>query len=292
MQKIFVGDVQGCADELAALLARAGDEYGSEFELWCVGDLVNRGPKSLQVLEQVRELEARGRAFTVLGNHDLALIRVWLDLWQPGPLDTFVDVLESADADEWIQWLRRQPLARSAVLETGDRFVMVHASVDPVWTLDDVARESCAVERRLGGDDLADVSSLLSQGRDERSADVLGRLTRCRSIDRDGSWSSDQPEATAEAWHAPWVRTGHDYGVVYGHWAVQGLHCAPGLRGLDSGCVHHGRNLEGALTGWLPPSRLSAGRSSAFDAPDDHFWQIRPRHSHYKQLRVRLGITD
>jgi len=54
MQRIFVGDVQGCADELIELVARATDAFGSEFAPWVAGDLVNRGPGNLAALELVR----------------------------------------------------------------------------------------------------------------------------------------------------------------------------------------------------------------------------------------------
>ena len=70
MQRIFVGDVQGCADEFDELLARAEREFGEEFCLWVAGDLINRGPENLRPLERVRELVSAGRAQYVLGNHE------------------------------------------------------------------------------------------------------------------------------------------------------------------------------------------------------------------------------
>ena len=102
MQRLFVGDVQGCSDELNELLERAEKKYGDEFELWQVGDLVNRGPGNLRVLERVRSLDEQGRAHCVLGNHETALLEVAFGLRSLRPEDTYGDVLESSEADDWI----------------------------------------------------------------------------------------------------------------------------------------------------------------------------------------------
>src|SRR4030095_10964801 len=98
--------------------------------------------------------------------------------------------------------------------------------------------------------------------------DLLGRLTRARSVDASGSWSSDEPTGRQRAWAAAWLEREHDYALFYGHWAMQGLHVAPWLRGLDTGCVHHGRGRAGALTAWSPdPTR---GRPVGL--PAARFW--------------------
>ena len=82
------------------------------------------------------------------------------------------------------------------------------------------------------------------------------------------------------AWHALWSERAHGYGVVYGHWALQGLHVAPWLRGLDTGCVHHGRDHVGLLTAWLPDPRAQA----PFAVPDAHFLQVRAHRRYYARL--------
>jgi diadenosine tetraphosphatase ApaH/serine/threonine PP2A family protein phosphatase len=74
-----------------------------------------------------------------------------------------------------------------------------------------------------------------------------------------------------------WSARSHGYGIVYGHWALQGLHVAPGLRGLDTGCVHHGRGRDGVLTAWLP----DPSAQTPFDVPDDRFWQEAARRAYY-----------
>jgi bis(5'-nucleosyl)-tetraphosphatase (symmetrical) len=273
VQRIFVGDVQGCADELEEILARARREYGDDFELWSVGDVVNRGPESHRALARVRERVEAGRGELVLGNHEIALLACWLGVREPQPTDTLDDLLERPDLDEWCEWLRRRPLARAG--ELGRRpFLMVHASVHPHWTREAALAEACDVEAQLGAPDRDELKRLLVQ-----RSDSLGRLVSCRSVLPNGGWSKELPEllAGAEPWHAAWRREGHRYGIVYGHWSMQRLHVADGLRGLDTGCVHHERGRDGFLTAWLPDPR----DADPFRAPDERFWHVRARRRYY-----------
>jgi len=145
-------------------------------------------------------------------------------------------------------------------------------------------RASRRVERHLGSRDEAVVRELLAlrpreTPRRGSRRDVLGRITCARSVRGARSrWSSRPPsEAGGAAWHEAWLARGHRYGVVYGHWAMQGLHVVPGLRGLDSGCIHHGRRGVGYLSAWIPQSHPGRERS-AFDTPDDDVWQVRARY--------------
>lgn len=279
-----MGDVQGCCDELDSLIERARAELGSDFEIWLAGDLVNRGPGNLQVLRRVRELMDAGRARAVLGNHDLWLISVFLGLRPLRRRDSFADVLSAPDAADWIDWLRRLPLAECGDI-AGERFALVHASVHPDWSLHDLAEHADRAGARLAAPDRDEAARLLAAD-PARDADraVVARLTSARSAGARGGFSSALPDRPVEAWHRRWMRNGHDYGVVYGHWAVQRLHVAPGIRGLDTGCVHHGRGSAGALTAWLPeaPRRAPAGATeSAFAVPDDRFWCIPARRRYY-----------
>jgi bis(5'-nucleosyl)-tetraphosphatase (symmetrical) len=281
VQPVFVGDVQGCADELDELLGRIEERFGDAYELWLVGDLVNRGPGNLRALACVRARVEAGRARYVLGNHELALLRGWFGLQQPGPHDTYRDVLARADAAEWVAWLRRRPLLARGLL--GDApFALVHAAVHPDWSLDEAERRARAVEAVLGGEDEGAARALLAGAGDAALLDDLGLFTRCRGMTPDGRWSPGYPGArdahgvSLVAWHALWSQRAHGYGVVYGHWALQGLHVAPWLRGLDTGCVHHGRDHVGLLTAWLPDPHAGA----PFAAPDTRFLQV-PAHRRY-----------
>jgi len=283
LQKIFVGDVQGCADELEILIARAEAAFGEEFELWIAGDLVNRGPYNLRVLELVRERVDSGRAQIVLGNHDIFLIAVALGVWNLRPTDSIQDVLDHADVDEWIDWLRMRPLAVSGEI-AGQAFVMVHAATHPEWTLETSLTKAASISAKLAGSRDEARDFLASELADGSVRDNLGRLTRCRSVTATGGWSSQEPASATEPWHVAWTRHRHDYGLVYGHWARQGLHFAPGLRGLDTGCVHHGRGRDGFLTAWLPDSSTPRDfdLGGPFDVPDDRIWQIPARRSYYR----------
>src|SRR5260221_171590 len=107
MATFAIGDVQGCFDELRKLLEIISFHKKKD-RLWFVGDLVNRGPKSLEVLRFVRDLGAR--AITVLGNHDLHLVTQYEGFERPRKDDTFQDVLEAPDARDLVDWLRARPL--------------------------------------------------------------------------------------------------------------------------------------------------------------------------------------
>lgn len=274
-----MGDVQGCADELEEILRRAGARFGAGYTLWAVGDLVNRGPASLRVLERVRRLQEQGRAKLVLGNHELALLECALGTRTPGPRDTASEILARPDMWHWIDWILDWPLVETGCLGTRP-FAMVHAGVHPDWdlaTLESRAREAVAPLRRGHA---AARRHLTAQARRDSPADLLRRLVSCRSVHADGSWSAQPPELLehAQPWHKAFAATHPSFGVVYGHWALQGLHVAPGLRGLDTGCVHHGRNGDRFLTAWLPDE----SRPDPFALPDSGFWQVRAQRRYWR----------
>jgi len=289
-QSVFVGDIQGCAIELDELLGRIERAFGSDYRLFIAGDAINRGDHNLQVLERIRERVDRGLGEMVLGNHEIHMLRVALELQEPDENHTFHDVLDSAERDEWVRWLLSRPLATHGEVH-GQRWVMVHASVHPDWGWAQAVRESRRVERHLCSGDEAVVRALLDlrpQDIPRRGTprDVLGRITCARSVKGARSrWSSRPPsEEGGVAWHEAWLERGHDYGVVYGHWATQGLHVVAGLRGLDSGCIHHGRRGVGHLSAWVPQPHASP-TIRTFDTPDDDVWQVRARYRRIRQPR-------
>jgi len=278
MQRIFVGDVQGCADELGDLVERVRATFGGDFELWLVGDLVNRGPASLRVLETVRALCDAGRARFVLGNHELSLLRRSFGLRGRQEGDTFEDVLEAGG--DWIDWLRRQPMLLADRLGD-DRFALVHAAVPPGAELDALLSQTARIEARLA-DSTREARRLLgADSDDDVDAELLAQVTRCRSVDARGRWSSREPQDPRDAWHARWAAASPQYGVVYGHWATQGLHVANGLRGLDTGCVYHGAWGDRFLTAWLPEPE----DRRPFRAPDGRFWRVPARARYVREPR-------
>ena len=280
---VFVGDIQGCIDELEALLTHLEKCWGHDgFVLYAVGDLINRGPGNLAVLERLRALVEAKQATVVLGNHELHFLMVALGLRVLGERDTLADVIDSSECADWVDWIRRRPVAISDVLY-GHPFVMVHASLHPNWDLDFVSAQASRIGNELGGSDLEITHRFLAQDpkivEPDSNRDLLDRILSCRSVQGD-NWSSAPPEKGWLPWHEAWSQNGHNYGIVYGHWAVQGLHVAGGLRGLDTGCVHHARTGEGCLTAWVPePLSQEGDFQDPFSVPDGAFVQI-PANSH------------
>src|ERR1035437_9096318 len=143
MATYAIGDVQGCYQELRELIATIAFDPLHD-RLWFVGDLVNRGPASLEVLRYVRDLG--DRAVTVLGNHDLHLVALALGSSRLRGEDTLEEVLKAPDRDELISWLRGRPM-----LHAEDRCVMVHAGLLPQWSVDKAENLAREVEVALRG---------------------------------------------------------------------------------------------------------------------------------------------
>lgn len=244
-----IGDIQGCYRHFRRLLDKIHFDPGND-RLWLVGDLVNRGPESLQVLRFVRDL---GDAATVvLGNHDLYLLMVAAGFSRRGKDDTLSRILEAPDRDELIEWLRQRPLAHSE-----GAFLMVHAGVLPSWSVSKTLSLAAEVEAALTGSrshhflmhligDRPDHWSETLKGQD-RLRLIVNVLTRMRFCTRDGrlAMRAKGPPEKAPAGALPWFRTpdrawaGHT--VVCGHWSALGYYRLDGLIALDSGCVWGGK---------------------------------------------------
>ena len=136
MSTYLIGDVHGCYDELIALLKQVDFTPGQD-TLWLTGDLVARGPGSLDVLRYVKSLGDSVRM--VLGNHDLHLLAVYAGISRNKPKDRITPLLEAPDADELLNWLRRQPLLQ---IDEEKKLVMAHAGITPQWDLE--TAKTCA----------------------------------------------------------------------------------------------------------------------------------------------------
>jgi bis(5'-nucleosyl)-tetraphosphatase (symmetrical) len=239
-----IGDVQGCFRTLERLVRRIRFDPESDRVL-LVGDLVNRGPRSADVLRWA--MRYGDRIQVVLGNHDLHLIGRHLGVAPARRRDTLSDVLEARDRAELVAWLRRQPFAYRA-----DGFLIVHAGLFPAWTI--AAAEAFAAEaaeelrseaegllRRLAEEPVRAWRDDLT--RDERVVVAIQALTRLRMCTADGFPLSSfhGPPAEAPAGTRPWFdcpeRQGDDVTVVFGHWSALGLHIGERAIGLDTGCV-------------------------------------------------------
>ena len=243
MATYAIGDVQGCFDELELLLRKIS--FGGDDRLWFVGDLVNRGPKSLEVLRFVRGLGAR--AVTVLGNHDLHLIAQFEGIERARKDDTFRDVLDAPDARELIGWLRRQPM-----MHVEGSYAMVHAGVLPQWTLERARSLGKEVERALQAADYREFLEHMYGSKPDRWDDALrgwdrlrvivNAMTRMRFCDRTGKMDLQGKGTEPAKGYLRWYQTRRkaERTLVFGHWSQLGLVREPAVVGLDSGCVWGG----------------------------------------------------
>src|SRR5450631_2140747 len=174
MATYAIGDVQGCFDELQQLLERMGFEQTKD-RLWFVGDLVNRGPKSLEVLRFVRKLG--DRAVTVLGNHDLHLVTQHEGVERGRGDDTFDDVLGAGDANELVAWVRTRPM-----MHVEGEFAMVHAGLLPQWTIEKASKLAREVEAALGASGYRDFLANMYGSTPSEWSDSLTGWDRLRVI--------------------------------------------------------------------------------------------------------------
>ena len=244
MATYAIGDVQGCFDELQALLGRVGFNRAHD-RLWFVGDLVNRGPKSLEVLRFVRELGER--AVVVLGNHDLHLLTQHEGLERKRKDDTFVDVLGAPDARELMAWLRSWPM-----MHVEGNWAMVHAGLVPQWSIAKAVSLAKEVEAALRGPNYRDFIANLYGSKPERWDDALAgwdrlrvivnAMTRMRFCKPDGTMEFHSKDAQAPAGYRAWyeLRPPEPEAIVVGHWSTLGLKLTERLAALDTGCVWGG----------------------------------------------------
>ena len=244
MARYAIGDIQGCMASLERLLALIDYRRGQD-ELWLVGDLVNRGPRSLDVLRwAMREGDA---VPCVLGNHDLHLLARAAGAAGPKKRDTLDDVLAAPDRDRLVDWLRARPL-----LHHDDAHALVHAGVHPRWTIDEARALAAECERELQGPGwrafLAQTRGPTPRwdvrlGGGDRWRAIVGYLVTVRTVRPDARLEPEfnGPPSDAPAGCVPWFRYPEpawaSHTVVFGHWAALGLDLGPRHIALDTGCV-------------------------------------------------------
>lgn len=247
MSRYAIGDIQGCYTELRALLAQL--KFSSDRDqIWFVGDLVNRGPQSLEVLRFVRALDAN--AVTVLGNHDLHLLAIACGSHRNRKADTLDDIFAAPDRDRLLDWLITRPLAHH---ERGD--LLVHAGLVPQWTVATALALACEVESALRtdpralfenmyGDEPTRWSEMLVGVERLRFAiNVLTRLRVCTSdgeVDMKMKGKPSRGHSRLQPWFDIETRRSSGTRIVFGHWSALGLVVRSDVVGLDSGCVWGG----------------------------------------------------
>ncbi|OGT36857.1 MAG: bis(5'-nucleosyl)-tetraphosphatase (symmetrical) [Gammaproteobacteria bacterium RIFCSPHIGHO2_12_FULL_37_14] len=247
MATYAIGDVQGCFDQLMQLLAKIQFNIKEDY-LWFTGDLVNRGPNSLEVLRFVKSLAKRQH--TVLGNHDLHLLSVALGVTQAQPNDTFDEILMAADRHELIDWLRTCPLLH----HDESNYVMTHAGLAPSWGLPQAKVLAQEVEQALRGDApeffLANIYGNQPDCWDERLQGVerlrciTNYLTRMRFCYADGRLNLTHKGEVSHSprellpWFQVKTRVNTHLKIIFGHWAALGGQAdVPNVYPLDTGCV-------------------------------------------------------
>ncbi len=245
-----IGDIQGCIDPLKRLLD-AIQFNEKEDRLWLVGDLVNRGPASLETLRFIRHLPLTPRV--VLGNHDLHLLHCVFNTLKSSfnKDDTLDAIMKAPDRDELCHWLRQQPLLYH---DKNTQIVMTHAGIYPHWSLDEATRHAQYFEQALQGEDFKTTLSYLYGNHprqwseeltyDEKLRFICNTFTRMRFCSQEGALQLRYkgPLDEAPENHYPWYAAPHrcmiEETIIFGHWAALNGQCPiPNIYALDTGCV-------------------------------------------------------
>lgn len=256
MTTYAIGDIQGCYHALQALLARIAFNPTTD-QLWLVGDLVNRGSGSLEVLRWC--VAHQNSLRVVLGNHDLHTLVVAAGFVKAKRGDTLEALLQAEDAPVLLDWLRHQHLAYRE-----DDFLMVHAGLLPQWTAEQTMRYAAEVEAALQGPDYLiflenmygnqphiwhdDLTGL------DRLRVITNAMTRLRVCTKQGEMEFNFKGELQDIPHGylPWFdvpkRASQEINVVFGHWSALGLQQRNNVYALDTGCLWGGKltamNLE------------------------------------------------
>ena len=246
----FVGDVQGCYNELRALLAQVAFTPDKD-ELWLAGDLVARGPDSLKTLRYIKALGDSAKV--VLGNHDLHLLAIHAGLKKAKPSDFFDELLAASDINDLMDWLAKQPLIQKL---PNENVYMSHAGLPPFWSPAEAIEQANEVNKNLSsplrlewlkvmyGEEPKHWS--LAKSSHEKFRFTVNSLTRMRycqldlSLEFSCKLSIEQSPEHIKPWFE--LATNHkNYSWIFGHWASLMGHCsAENIYALDTGCVWGG----------------------------------------------------
>lgn len=249
MSKIYaVGDIQGCAPSLKALVKKLPTQSKMIF----LGDLVNRGPDSLGTLRYLKQLQEDKRIECILGNHDLHLLALDSGIRKTKGLDTVQPILDAPDRAELIHWLRHRPMALS-----NGKVLTVHAGVLPQWDLQQTIECAQEVEKALRKKSYKDFLANMygntptkwsnSLKGYERLRIITNALTRIRFCTPTGTMEFESKEGFEDGpkGYIPWFKTPkrktQDSLIYFGHWSTLGLLRQENVIGLDTGCVWGGK---------------------------------------------------
>ncbi len=245
MATYVFGDIQGCLTPLQKLLERIQFDPASD-RLWFTGDLVNRGPRSLEVLRLLNGLDSC--CVIVLGNHDLHLLALQSGVARLRDHDTLQAVLDAPDSGELLDWLRHRPLLH----REGD-YLLVHAGILPQWNTEHALTLAGEVEHALRSDAYRTFLPFIYRNDATRWDDTMPSparlgcianvLTRMRMCSPDGVLDLDfkGPPEQARAGLFPWFQLPSPHPrtetVMFGHWSALGVRVNERCIALDGGCV-------------------------------------------------------
>jgi len=244
-----IGDIQGCFDELLRLLEVISfDEHTDQ--LWFAGDLVNRGPKSLETLRFIKSLG--DSAVTVLGNHDLHLLAASCAPKIAHKKDSLLPILEAPDSGELIDWLRHRPL-----FHFNEDFCLIHAGLPPQWDFKKTKKMALLAEQALQGPKYeAFLKQMYGNKPNIWSSDlkrvdklrfIINCFTRMRYCDVNGRLDfvhsgpiGSQPKSLMPWFDVP-KRKSADMRIIFGHWSALGYYEGPNCYAIDTGCLWGGQ---------------------------------------------------
>lgn len=246
-----IGDVQGCYDELQTLLNHIHFNADKD-RLWFAGDIINRGPHSLQTLRFIKSLGTN--AITVLGNHDLHTLAVANGRGRQGKKDTIKDILEAPDRDQLLDWLIHRPLMH---YDQTLNVCLVHAGIHPQWTAEQALQLAEEVEAVLQSDKSHEFFHHMYGDKPPKWSDKLDGWDRLRFITnvftrmrycddkgrlalRDKGAPGNQPPGIIP-WFAVRKRKTQNNRIIFGHWSTLPNPNIENLYPLDTGCLWGGK---------------------------------------------------
>ncbi|OKY26097.1 symmetrical bis(5'-nucleosyl)-tetraphosphatase [Thalassotalea sp. PP2-459] len=251
MATYFIGDIQGCYQELRLLLKQVAFSPDKD-ELWIAGDMVARGPDSYHTLKYLMSLESSVKA--VLGNHDLHLLATYAGLKKAKDKDKLHALLSAPEIENMIEWLARQPLLRQL---PNEQVYMSHAGLSPQWEIKNAIECANFAAKKLSGKKRNYWLSVMYgetpnnwqdvKTKEDKFRYTINALTRMRYCYKDGSLDfscKSSPENTPKHL-SPWfcqttnqLKKAH---WVFGHWAaLEGDVPVENIYALDTGCVWGG----------------------------------------------------
>ena len=275
-----IGDIQGCFSEFRSLLEKLDFESNSD-QLWLTGDLINRGPQSLEVLKYLRNLGPS--VVSVLGNHDLHLIAQVMNKNNPKSVEKDLrPILESKDKIDLIEWLRHLPLL---FFDKSRKTILVHAGLHPLWNLLESQLYASEVEELLQGNNAQQFLKAMYGNMPnkwnsnlngyDRYRLIINCLTRLRYVGPDIELDfieKNHPKENKNSALVPWFevnnRVNKEYRIIFGHWSHLRFYSEHNIICLDGGCVFGGELIAididqsstpitvGAAANYCPKSKL------------------------------------